>query len=100
MWSSSKLSKIGGDDVIEGYAKKAIRKLLHANIDVHSRIFITEFPKDGIKRIENYNHIVQTWPLLIKVDMVVLSNRLHIKEGNLQSINPRVFKMHMLYQFQ
>ena len=29
--------KIGGDDIIEDYAKKAIRKILHANIDVHSR---------------------------------------------------------------
>ena len=32
--------------------KKAIRKLLHANIDVHSRRLISEFPKDGIKCLE------------------------------------------------
>ena len=32
--------KIGGDDIIEDYAKKAIRNLLHANIDVHSRRLI------------------------------------------------------------
>ena len=44
--------KIGGDDIIEDYAKKAIRNLFHANIDVHSRRFISEFPKDGIKCIE------------------------------------------------
>ena len=44
--------KIGGDDVIEDYAKKDIRNLLHANIDVHSRSLIAEFPKDGIKCIE------------------------------------------------
>ena len=44
--------KKGGDDVIEDYAKKAIRNLLHANIDLHSRILIAEFPKDGIKCIE------------------------------------------------
>ena len=44
--------KIGGDDVIEDYEKKAIRNLLHANIDVHSRRLISEFPKDGIKCIE------------------------------------------------
>ena len=43
--------KIGGDD-IEDYAKKAIRNILHANIDVHSRRLISEFPKDGIKCIE------------------------------------------------
>ena len=41
--------KIGGYDVIEDYARKAIRNLLHANIDVHSRILISEFPKDGVK---------------------------------------------------
>ena len=29
--------KIGGDEVIEDYEKKAIRKLLHAKIDVHRR---------------------------------------------------------------
>ena len=47
-----KYPKIGGDDVIEDYAKKASRNLLHANIDVHSRILIADFPKDGIKCIE------------------------------------------------
>ena len=45
--------KIGGDD-IEDYAKNSIRNILHANIDVHSRIFIAEFPGDGIKCIENF----------------------------------------------
>ena len=44
--------KIGGDDIIEDYEKKAIRNLLHANIDVHSRRLIAEFPKYGIKCIE------------------------------------------------
>ena len=47
-----RLSKIGGDNVIDDDAKNAIRKLLHANIDVHSRILIAEFPKYGIKFIE------------------------------------------------
>ena len=41
--------KIGGDDIVEDYAKKGIRNLLHANIDVHSRRLISELPKDGIK---------------------------------------------------
>ena len=43
--------KIGGDD-IEDCTKKDIRNLLHANIDVHSRRLIAEFPKYGIKCIE------------------------------------------------
>ena len=44
--------KIGGDDIIENYAEKAIRNLLHAKIDVHRRRLISEFPRDGIKCIE------------------------------------------------
>ena len=44
--------KIGGDDIIEDFARKDIRNLLHANIDVNSRRLIAEFPRDGIKCIE------------------------------------------------
>ena len=44
--------KIGGDDIIEKFAKKASRNLFHANIDLHSRRLISEFPKDGLKCIE------------------------------------------------
>ena len=44
--------KLEGDDVIEDYAKKAIRNLLNANIDAHSRRLIADFPKDGIRCIE------------------------------------------------
>ena len=44
--------KIGEDDVIEDYAKKAIINHLHANIDVYSRGLIAEFTKYGIKCIE------------------------------------------------
>ena len=51
--------KIVGDNV-KNYAKQAIRNLLHANSDVHSRRLIAQFQKDGIKFIENFHHIVQT----------------------------------------
>ena len=44
--------KIVGDGVIEDYAKKSNRNLLHANTDVHSRRLISEFPKYGVKCIE------------------------------------------------
>ena len=44
-------TKIGGGNIKE-FAKKAIRNILHANIDVHSRRLIAEFPVDGIKFIE------------------------------------------------
>ena len=33
--------------------------LLHANSDVHSRRLFAESPKDGLKCLENCNHIVQ-----------------------------------------
>ena len=45
--------KMGGDNIIKDFSKKAIRNLLHANIDVHRRIFIAEFQKDGIKCLKN-----------------------------------------------
>ena len=44
--------KIGGSDTIEDYSKRATRNIFHANIDVHSKIFIAEFPKYVIKCIE------------------------------------------------
>ena len=44
--------KIGGDYIIEDYEKKAIKELLHANIDAHIRRLISESPKDGIKCID------------------------------------------------
>ena len=44
--------KTEGSDVIAEYEKKAIRNLLHANIDVKIRRLIAEFPKDGTKCIE------------------------------------------------
>ena len=34
---------------VKDYAKIAIRNLLHANIFVHSRRLIAEFPENGIK---------------------------------------------------
>ena len=37
---------------VKDYEKQAIRNLLHANSDVHSRRLIAEFPKDGIKCVE------------------------------------------------
>ena len=42
--------KIGEED-IKYYVKKEIENLLHANIDVHSRRLIAEFPGDGVKYI-------------------------------------------------
>ena len=51
--------KLGGDDIGD-YAKKSIRNIFHANIDVHSRRLISEFPSYGLKCIKNCNHILLT----------------------------------------
>ena len=93
-------TKIGGDDVIEDYAKKAIRNILHANIDEHSRRLIAEFPKDGVKYIEKLQSHCANMTFAEKVDMTGLFNKSHIKEGDMKSTTSRSFKMHMIYQFQ
>ena len=51
--------KIGGEN-IKYLVKKVIKILFHANIDVHSRILIAEFPAGGMKYIEKFNHILPT----------------------------------------
>ena len=68
---------------MENYTKKSIRNLLHANIDVHSRILIAEFPMDGIKCIEILQSHCANMTFLTKVDMRGLFNRSHIKERNM-----------------
>ena len=44
------------EDDTEGFAKKAIRNILHENIDVHSRRLIADFPMDGIKYMEKFQY--------------------------------------------
>ena len=75
--------KIGGDDVIEDYTKKVIRNLLHANIDVHSRILISEFSKYGIKCIEKLLSHCANMTFSDKSIYDRTFNKSHIKEGNL-----------------
>ena len=41
-----------GEDDIKYFAKKSIRNIFHASIDLHSRILIADFPEDGINCIE------------------------------------------------
>ena len=43
--------QLEGENIKE-YAKMAIKNLLHANICVHSRRLIAEFPEDGIECME------------------------------------------------
>ena len=81
--------RIGGE-YIEGFAKKAIRNILHENIDLHSRILISDFPTDGIK---------WTRPFITKVDITVFFSKLDIKEGNLPCITLKDSKINRFYQF-
>ena len=52
-WAGPRIDypKIGGEN-IKYFIKKAIRNPLHANIDVHIRRLVSEFPGDGVKCIE------------------------------------------------
>ena len=51
MWSTSRLSKNSRGN-IKDFARNSVWNIFHANIDVHSRRLIAEFPWDGIKYIE------------------------------------------------
>ena len=92
--------KIGGGNVIEDYAKKAIRNLFHENIDVHSRRLISEFPKDGFKCIEKLQSRCENMTFADKSRYDRTFQQVTHKGGNLQSITSRGFKINMLYQFQ
>ena len=76
--------KIGRDDIIEDHAKKAIRNILDANVDVHSRIFIAEFPKYGIKCIDKLQSHCANMNFAGRIDMAGPFNKSHIKEGDLR----------------
>ena len=79
---------------VKDHAKIAIRNLLHANSCVHSRRLIAEFPEDGIKCMEKLQSHCANMTLQIKVGMIELSSRLHIKEGNQPPITSKDFRMH------
>ena len=66
--------KIGGENIKE-FTKKAIRNLLYANIDVHSRRLIAEFPGDAIKCIEKLQSHCANMTFAEKVSMIALSSK-------------------------
>ena len=74
--------KIGGED-IEYFEKRAIRNILHANIDVHSRRLIAEFPVDGIKCIEKLQSHCANMTFSDKSIYDRVFSKSHIKERNL-----------------
>ena len=75
--------RIGGEDV-EYFSKKAIRNILHANIDVHRTRLIAEFPADGIKHIEKLQSHCAIMTFADKSRYDRIFSKSHIKEGNMQ----------------
>ena len=92
--------KIGGGDVIEDYAKKAIRNLFHANIDVHSRRLISEFPKYGVKCIEKLQSHCANMTFSDKSIYDRTFQQVTHKGGESAINYIKRFQMHMLCQFQ
>ena len=66
------------------FSKKSMRNLLRAHIDVHSRRLIADFPKYGIKCIENLQSHFSNIFFSEKVGMKGFFNKSHIKDGDLQ----------------
>ena len=74
--------KMGGGNNKE-LAKEAISNILHANIDVHSRRLIAEFPGYGIKCIEKLQSHCANMTFVDKSRYDRIFSKSHIKEGNL-----------------
>ena len=93
--------KMGGGEDLKDYEKQAIRNLLHANSDVHSRRLIAEFAKDGIKCLEKLqSHCANmTFEEKSRYDRT-FQEGLKINEGNQPSIILKGFKMHRHCKFQ
>ena len=92
--------KIGGDDIIEDYAKKSIRNILHANIGLHSRRLIAEFPKDGIKCIEKLQSHCVNMTFADKIRYGSTFQQVTYKGGGSAINYIKRFQMHIIYQFQ
>ena len=61
--------KIGGDDIIEDYAKKAIRIFFMQTLMYTAEDWLLNSQNMESNVLRNYNHIVQTLLFLIKVYM-------------------------------
>ena len=74
MWSTPRLSKIGGEN-IEDFVKNSIRNILHANIDVHSIILFADLPGDGVKCIEKLQSHCAKMTFAEKLGMAEISSK-------------------------
>ena len=75
--------KIGGENS-KYFVKKAIRNLLHDNIDVHIIRLIAGFSGDGIKCVAKLQSHCANITFAGKSRYERIFNKSHIKEGNLQ----------------
>ena len=82
--SDQKKYPIKGGEDIQYISKESIRNILNANIDVHSRRLIAEFPAYGIKRTEKFQSNCANITFAEKVDMTGFFSKSHIKEGDMQ----------------
>ena len=90
---------IGGED-IKYHVNKAIRNLLHENIDVYIRSLIYGFPVDGVKYLLKLHSNFANMTFAEKSDMIGVSKKSHIKEGFQKWTISRYLKIHRIYQFQ
>ena len=75
--------KIGGGGIID-FVKKAIRNLLYANIDVHSRRLFAEFSGDGLKYIVKLQSHFARMTFSDKSKNNRIFSKSHINEGRQQ----------------
>ena len=80
--------------------KNAIRKLFYANIDVHSRRFIAEFPKYGVKCIEKLQSHCAKITFADKSIYDITFQQVTHKGGESAINYIKRFQMHRLFQFQ
>ena len=90
--------KIGGEDIKE-FSKKEIRNLLHANVDVHRRRLISEFPEYGIKCIEKLQPHFANMNFADKSRYDRIFQQVTHKGGGSAMNYIKYSKMYRLYQF-
>ena len=89
-----------GGKYIRDYVNKAIRNLLNANIDVHSRRIISEFPVDGVKFISKVQYYFADMTFADKSRHPGLFQQVAHKGGESAMNISRYSIIHVLFLFQ
>ena len=72
--------KIAGED-IKYFVKESIRNILHANIYIHGRRLIAEFPGDGLKYIAKLQSHCANMIFTEEIRYDRIYSKAHTKEG-------------------